>query len=230
MSTTYDPWPIRWGCETHAVDVELLALAHSGAQQWLDSLSGQRFGTGTTTGLYRPEVGVACMPTPVFHGSHWTEWAPGACCQMALSPLPVRQVLSVKVDGVTLAPNAYAIEGAEFLRRTEGCWPSSDGCAAPRIEVTHRFGRNVPPLGQLALGQFACELLKAYQNKPCKLPTQVLTTVTRQGVTGSKQLSAEGKAELADNLPIVKAFLDATNPKRLPRAPRMMAPWTGTRV
>ena len=215
---TCTPWPYRWTCDTPLDDVEpeLAAVAIAGAQDILWSLSGRRYGICETEEAYRPPCD-QCLPPYGGTFGPGVELALGRekrdCCKIVLTSQPVRQILRVEVNGEILDPDEYALD-MNVLRRVGQCWPCGDGCEEPPVVVTYEWGMDVPALGELAMGEVACEILKALQGKDCRLPNNAVS-VTRQGVSVQLGDSARLFEQMRLGLPITDMFLMQTNPARL---------------
>ena len=119
---------------------------------------------------------------------------PGACSCAATQevpiPFPVASIEEVTIDGVVLAPTAYRLDswrGIPRLVRTDGgAWPTcqdmdADPDAVGSFTITFRPGRPLPLAGQIAAGDYACELAKACMGQDCALPQQ-LASLTRNGI------------------------------------------------
>lgn len=182
-------------------------------------------------------------------------WDGGCGCvpldRVNLAGYPVREILEVKIDGVTL-PEFDVLTGARnwrldkrrFLTRMADAdgngqrWPAcqrldEDDTEPGTFSVEYAYGQDPPLLGALAAAQVGCEFYRARNGDECALPSGTVR-VTRQGITIDK-LAALGwfkqsstrygpQARWATGLPIVDAFLNAVNPFGLTRRPVMMAP------
>jgi hypothetical protein len=105
-------------------------------------------------------------------------------------PTSVASVTSVTVDGLTIDPTAYRLDswrGRPMLVRIDGdCWPTcQDMNVEPGEEgsfvITYSPGRPLPVAGQIAAGEYACEIAKACVGADCALPQQ-LASLSRNGV------------------------------------------------
>jgi hypothetical protein len=137
-------------------------------------------------------------PRPLFFDGVWYNLTCGNGCaggcscsplSETLLPDPVAAVLEVKVDGTVLPASAYRVDDYRKLVRVDGgVWPLCNDLAradtaAGTWSVTVQFGADVPTLGQLALGELACQFAKLLSGNPdCELPSPVQQLV-RQGVT-----------------------------------------------
>lgn len=183
------------------------------AAETLYALSGLQFGLCTVTvrpcrrdcyGTSWPWGGTwiefGTWPRPMFFDGVWYNVVCGSCasdCSCAtLSevklPRSVHDVVEVKVDGTVLSDTAYDLQwtsaGPLLVRVDGGQWPVCNDFRLTDDQVgtwsiTARYGRPLPRLGQLALGELTCEYVKALTNDPmCGLPPNV-QSVVRQGVT-----------------------------------------------
>ena len=215
---TCTPWPIRWTCDTpfDEVEPELADLAIASAQNILWALSGRRYGVCQIEEGYRPPCS-DCLPPYGDAFGPGVELALGRerrdCCKIHLNYQPVREIVSVVLNGETLDPSEYALD-LNVLRRVGRCWPCGDGCDDPPVVVTYEYGLDVPALGELAMGEVACEILKALQGKDCRLPNNAIS-VTRQGVNVQLGDSARLFDQKRLGLPITDMFLMEVNPSRL---------------
>lgn len=132
---------------------------------------------------------------------------------------PVESVSQVLVDGLVVPADAYRIDNATVLVRTDGdVWPLVQDLNAPATEdntfqVTYRQGLPLPAGGQRALSVLMLELFKARcGDASCRLPSRV-TSVVREGVTYSMlddptALLDAGRIGIAD----VDMWLASINP------------------
>lgn len=137
-------------------------------------------------------------PRPLFFNGVWYNLTCGGCtdgscsCSIvseALLPSPVTAVVDVKVDGVTLSPTAYRLDDYRKLVRVDGGqWPLCNDLTKADTQtgtwsVTVQFGESVPDLGQVAVGELACQFARALSDTgDCRLPKPVQQLI-RQGVT-----------------------------------------------
>jgi hypothetical protein len=77
-----------------------------------------------------------------------------------------------------------------------------------------------PTLGQLAVGELACELLRAIKGEDCRLPANVASLV-RQGVEIRMPDPNELLKDGLLGLPLSDRFVLAVNPNRLPARSRV---------
>lgn len=171
---------------------------------------------------------VAGWPYGPVHGG-WIEAVCGSCsgtcscypgADELLLPVPAQSVDEVSIDGVVLPPSGYVLYDGSSLVRTDGeVWPYCQDWAVVSgvgvFSVTATFGRPVPALGALAMGEVVGEVLKACSGNDCLLPSGVVQSTTRQGLT-KVFVDAAALAERGlTGLPLTDRFLAAHNPHRL---------------
>lgn len=227
-----DDWPIRWACDITDVDDDLLDLARESAQTILWSMTGRRYGTCTQTEAYRTPCTSQCNMW------HRRRFGPGVeyalmheardCCSITLASTPVRSINEVKVFGTVLDPSFYALE-RHRLKRIGDCWPCEDDCEEPPVEVTYVYGIDVPALGELAMGELACEILNGLRGLDCRLPSNAVS-VSRQGVTVELGDASTLYTEHRIGLPLCDAFIRDTNPGRLKQKSTVHSPDMARRV
>lgn len=225
-------WPVRFPCDLTGEDPDLVSAAVASAQQILWSLSGQRYGICETTESYRLPCTSPCYVPWADQFGPGVEYAlvgeRRKCCAIHLHSKPVKAILSVEIDGVALDPDEYYL-GRSILYRIGQCWPCEDECEIAPIEVEYAYGIDVPPLGELAMGELACEILAGLTGADCRLPSNAIS-VTRQGVTvdlgDAQTLFDQGRI----GLPISDAFLRATNPNHLTTPSAVYSPDLARRV
>lgn len=148
----------------------------------------------------------------------------GGCGCSSLSEVklaaPVSIVNTVKVDGVTLASSAYRLDENRFLVRVDGTqWPNQNDLNKSDSQVgtwsvNASYGTMPPDGANLAVGELACEVIKAMSGQDCRLPRHV-TQLARQGVTISvpdlSTLFEKGQTGLY----LADMFINTWNPKHL---------------
>lgn len=186
-------------------------------------------------------------------GWNWGDYGGCGCVPLSrikLSGYPVREILTVKIDGVELpefelgGSRNWRLDERRYLTRMANedgeaqRWPScqrmdEDDTEPGTFSVEYAYGQDPPLLGALAAAQMGCEFYKAANDGECSLPSGTVR-VTRQGITvdkmatlgffrqGSRRLGPQ--ARWASGLPLVDAFLNAANPYGLTRRPMMAAP------
>lgn len=250
MTAEFGPcsdWPVHWTCDISAYSPVLTGYAVSMATRVLWALSGRRFGTCTTT--LRPcrrdcydawpwgwtqwggDTGFASTPF-----GDWRFWFPLSCGQClgpcgctsvseVVLPTPVSEIVTVRLDGVAVT-GIYRVDNNRLLVRTDGLpWPtcndlSKNDTEAGTWSVTASYGEDIPDAARLAMGELACEILKASSGQECKLPAGI-RSVVRQGVEieyfNVNDLLDRGRTGLL----LVDLFLSAENPNNLQQRARV---------
>lgn len=255
MVPELDPWPVDWSACTlvDGASPAATGTAVACASYVLHALSGRQFGLTSVTlrpcrrdcfpdGILPDGYGLwlGGYPTAALVGGVWMNLTcyscSGSCSCSRLEELwlagPVRDVVQVKVNGTPLATGgAYRLDASQFLVRVDGgSWPlcqdlSLDDSQPGTWSVTARFGRDVPTLGQVAVGELACEFLRGFRGEDCALPRSVVN-LARQGVT----MAFPDPATLLENhrlgLRISDLFIDSVNPHHLAQRSRVLSPDT----
>lgn len=241
-------WPIQWICDVSTVSPAVTALAVSSASEILFALSGRRFGACPVT--LRPcrldcydtpfwnDWGPPWSPSwpqPALIGGQWFNLTCGGSCgrncscttvSEVLLPSPVYQVTEVLIDGVVLPATSYRVDNARLLVRTDGgVWPlcndlSKDDTEVGTWSVTATYGEPIPDSAKLAMGELACEIVRAASGGDCKLPPGVQQLI-RQGVTISYPDIGELLKKGRTGLYLVDLFLASYNPNGLKRRSRV---------
>jgi hypothetical protein len=170
-------------------------------------------------------------PRPLFYNGTWYNLTCGNGCADDCScsfisetvlPEPVTHVDAVKVDGVTLASTAYRVDdGRKLVRIDGGQWPLCNDLTKADTEVntwsvTVTFGEAVPTLGQLAVGELACQMARLLSgNADCLLPKAVQQLV-RQGVTMNFLDPTKTFSDGRVGLYFSDLFISTVNPAGLP--------------
>lgn len=144
-----------------------------------------------------------------------------AACEVPF-PTSVAAVTSVTIDGLELNPTAYRVDswhGRPMLVRIDGdCWPTCQDMNVGAGEegafvITYQPGRALPLAGQIAAGEYACEIAKACVGADCALPQQ-LANMSRNGVDiqllDPTAVAEEGLTGLAN----VDLWIRSVNPAR----------------
>jgi len=147
-----------------------------------------------------------------------------SCAARCEVPFPssVASVASVTVDGLELDVSAYRLDswrGIPRLVRVDGeCWPECQDMNVGPDEVgsfviVYQPGRPLPVAGQIAAGEYACEIAKACVGADCALPQQV-ANMSRNGV----DIQLVDPVETAENgltgLANVDLWIRSVNPAR----------------
>jgi hypothetical protein len=137
-------------------------------------------------------------------------------------PAPVHRIVEVRVDGDVLPTGSYRLDDARTLVRTDGGeWPRCNDLNLEDTEdgtwsVTAEYGREVPDSGRWAVGELACQLIRARNGEDCLLPANV-TQLVRQGVTIQFPNVVDLLRENMTSLYLVNLFIATYNPHRLAR-------------
>lgn len=211
------------------------------------ALTGRQFGRCMTT--LRP-CRKQCAPNlgtwagsswvPVLSNGTWTNVRCGcaghdcSCTSICEVELPgwLPEPVIVHVDGEILSPDSYRVDNGRWLvRQGEGCWPNCQDLSLPDGEpgtwsITVETGIPVPPEGQWAAGQLACELIKACApgGGECRLPSGV-QELHRQGVDivfqDIQRVTAGGRLT---GLAEVDLWIRAVNPHAITQRPAVYSP------
>lgn len=158
----------------------------------------------------------------------WFDLSCGSCsggCSCSevsevILPSPVSSVVTVRMDGTPMATGSYRVDNNRLLVRTDGQrWPrcndlSKNDDQPGTWSVTAAYGQVVPVAGQLAVGEMACEILRAMDGEDCTLPVGI-QALTRQGVSISFPNVGELFSKGRTGLYLVDAFVTTSNPSGL---------------
>lgn len=238
-----EAWPVRWICDVSCESPAVTAQAVEVATEVVWALSGRQFGLCTVT--LRPcrrDCGDYPWPSGGYSewaGSSWIspslvsgQWfnvvcgrCTGDCTCSSISeivlPAPVHDVVQVKIDGVVVSGSEYRLDDNRLLVLLDDEWPRCNDLNLPDTEpntwsVTARYGLEVPAGGAWAVGELACELIRAGNGEDCRLPRNV-TQLVRQGVT----IQFPSLSDLLDGgrtgLYLVDQFVATWNPGGLRR-------------
>lgn len=216
-----DPWlpmndALLVACAGAATDAQRTAAVAS-ASEVLYLKSGRQFGTRTHT--IRPSGGCGA-----------TEGVCGGSSKLLVLPgSPIQSITSVKVDGVTLAAQAYRwVDGSTLVRLDGLGWPCCQDLALPTtgpgsFEVVYVWGKPPTPLMVDAARELACELAKAKAGGQCRLPQRVVN-VSRQGLSFSLPDLMEFLDKGRTGLYFVDLALSAVNPGGISRPATVASP------
>lgn len=242
-------WPIEWTCKIDTESPSATGLAADYATYILWALSGRRFGTCEVTLRpcrrecyqapwpwtgWREWPGEGSWPQPALIGGLWFNLVCGSCgdtCSCGqlsevVLPVPVNEIVTVRVDGSPLASGSYGVDNNRYLVRRDGAqWPRCNDLAKADTEpgtwsVTATYGEDVPAAGQLAAGELACEILRAIRGEDCRLPRNI-ARIARQGVTIEFPTVTEFFERGRTGLYLTDLFLTAANPGNLSRRSRV---------
>lgn len=235
------PWPCRWTCDVETTSPALTGYAAMFATEIIHDLSGRQFGTtrltlrpckrscmedAWTAGEWLP--GLTSYPSPALINGRWFNltcgscWGTCACTTLSevKLPNPVSAVVSVKIDGGTMPVTGYILEDSQLLVRADGgSWPTCNDLSRPDTavgtwSVTFDVGRAIPEGAAWAVGELACEIIRAAAGEDCRLPRNV-TTLARQGVTITLPDVTTLFAQGLTGLPLADMWIMSVNPKRL---------------
>lgn len=237
-------WPVKWTCDVSCESPTVTGEAVTLATEILWGLSGRQFGLCEVT--LRPcRKSCSQVPWSGSTGLEWAgeSWlgpalisgawfnvicdrCTGDCSCSTISevslPAPVHEVTQVKVDGDILATSAYRLDDSRRLVRTDGDdWPRCNDMALDDTEdgtwsVTADYGIPVPEGGEWAVGELACQLIRARLGEECRLSPQV-TQLVRQGVTMEFPSISEMLKDGLTGLYLVDMFIATWNPNGLRR-------------
>lgn len=239
-------WEPTWCCDLSTASTALTGTAIMAATEILYNLSGQQFGLCSFT--LRPcrrdcysnswpfdggwwQWG-GMYPRPVLYNGAWFNLTCGSCSgscscgplEEAWLPGPVNSVTQVLLNGSPMASGTYRIDDFRKLIRTDGgTWPVCQDLSLADTEdntwsVTAIIGETVPAIGSLAVGELACEIIKACTGQACAIPKNA-TSVSRQGITIDFPTFAELLASGSLGLRWSDLFVATYNPSRLRAAP-----------
>lgn len=239
-------WPFVSFCDLTGESPIVTGAALAAASEVLDALSGRQFGEcqlvirpcrsecsgDTWRFIDRSWWEYGQWPRPLFYNGVWYNVTCGACSghcsctelQEVRLPDNVITIDEVKVDGVVLDPSAYRVDNFRILVRIDGgTWPICNELNNADTEVgtwsiTATYGKAVPQLGQIAVGELMCEFVNLLtDNGKCKLPMPTQSLV-RQGIT----MNFLDPTTIFDNgrvgLYISDLFVTTFNPKRIMQA------------
>jgi hypothetical protein len=251
-----DPWPAVLCCDFNTAPAAT-GWALEAATEVLWSLSGRRFGTCQVTSRpckrecasAFPLIGhwwewgsVNLYPQPALIGGSWFNIVCGRCgtgcscssVEEVVLPAPVAEIIEITVDGVAIPTGSYRVDDGRLLVRQDGgVWPTCQDLSVPATgvgawTVTATYGEPVPMIGQLAVGELACELVKACDTDlagDCRLPPN-LQSLVREGV--SIQFTEDVQSRLRSDGRIglwsVDIFLVSFNPRGLPSRSQVYSP------
>lgn len=145
---------------------------------------------------------------------------------------PVYDIVSVDVDGEVLVPEAYRVDSAGLLVRTDGeCWPDCQDMAAPSgteatFTVEYRVGLPLDDAAIAAVSELTCHFLSGCApggGCGCKA-NRNLTRMVRQGVEMGLPDPSLIYADGRTGLPLVDLWLSVVNPYRMSSPSRVYSP------
>lgn len=237
---TCDPWPIVWPCEEPPGSPEQQEAAIDAARLLLWSRTGRRLGVCATTEAYvSPGAGIECGVPYMTDDRLWHNGGvPGRSCGIWLEHTPVVAVDAVTVNGETVDPATYRMEGSQLVRRGQ-CWPASSVEWQTPTVVTYRWGVPIqaaaptadPPLDasplwgmvSAAMGEVAYEIAQAMCGGECRLPSRAVT-VTRYGATVQLQDPQQTIDNRLLGLELADQLILTVNPARRQSRSRVYSP------
>jgi hypothetical protein len=241
-----ESWDAIYPCDVSTESPDCLTDAVAAASTIAWALSGRQFGLCTVT--LRP-CAVDCTTWApgwmAWSGPQFSTWPLGwywplgpcgdcpdkcSCSARARAqlPYPVHDVVQVRLDGSPMVTGAYRVDDNRTLVRTDGgAWPTCNDLTKPITsagtwDVTARYGLDPPLLGKYAVGELACEFVRAFRGEECQLPKTV-THVVRQGV----RLNFADVGDLLrvgrTGLYITDMFIASVNPGKLKRRARVFS-------
>ena len=143
---------------------------------------------------------------------------------------PILRVVGVEVDGLPLDPTTWRLEGDVLYRSTGGAWPSQDitvPLGSPGTWAVTYLAGTPPPAGTAQhVATLAREFFALCGDDPdyeCRLPSDWVT-VSREGVTVSRENVAAMITARKTGLPEVDLWLTAHNPHGLREPVRVTGP------
>lgn len=240
-----ETWPVTWICDVSCESPTVTAQAVEVATEMVWALSGRQFGLcEVTLRPCRREctdfpwpgdrndwiqwAGVSWV-NPSLIAGQWFNVICGRCttgCSCTsisevVLPAPVHSIVQVKIDGVVVSGSGYRLDDNRVLVRLGADWPSCNDLSLADTEpgtwsVTARYGLAVPAGGSWAVGELACELIRARNGEDCRLPRNV-TQLVRAGVTLQFPQVQDLLRDGMTGLYLVDQFVAAWNPNGLRR-------------
>lgn len=203
-------------CDTEVgTDTSVLDQALISASEILYLLSGAEF-SGECMSTVRPTGRDCC----------WTPQRLSDTCvplsRVRLAGYPVTFIVEVLIDGETISPSEYRLDGNRYLTRLVDAdgraqrWPAIQRLDKNADEdtffVTYMYGTDPPAAAVGATAQLACAITRACPGSSgvvgdCELPAGTVR-VARQGITiDSQSLGLWLLGQMRTGMPLVDAFL-----------------------
>lgn len=250
-----DPWPIDPACCDLPDDVDPAVVERwqQVATNILWALSGRRWGPSCpitvrpcrrkcmdaypltvrwgTVGPWIPYLGSDGQWRNASVCGCRSDCSCGELCEVRLEG-PVHDIIDVTVDGEPLVPEAYRVDSANLLVRTDGeCWPQCQDMAAPcdapgTFCVTYRVGLPLDEAAIAAVSELTCHYVKGCGGNSCGcgVNRRNVTRLQRQGVELEMADPTLLYSEMRTGLPLVDAWLVAVNPHRQTSPSRVYSP------
>lgn len=242
------PWPVEWTCKIDTESPSATGMAVDYATYVLWALTGRQFGTCEVTlrpcrrecyeapwpwSNWQQWPASGLYPQPALIGGLWFNIVCGSCsggCSCGevsevRLPAPVSSITTVRVDGAPLVTGAYTVYDNRSLIRTDGGqWPRCNDLSKADTQpgtwsVTAVYGQEVPVAGQIAVGELACEMLRAIRGEDCRIPRNIARLV-RQGVELEFPTVDAAFDKGRTGFYLVDLFVQAVNPHGLARRAR----------
>jgi len=214
-------------------DTTFLEIAIVSASEFLYEASGRRY-PGECSRTVRPcdKQSTCGCGYQVLSRGHLVGWS-GSCWGSGCGCTPiskvllagrVREITSVKIDGVVIDPDTYFVrDRRELIRKSPDRWPSCqsedlDDTEEGTFSVTYTYGKAPPVSGQLAASALACEIVKSCTpGEECALPNGAIR-ITRQGITMERTFFVRNSDGVwVTGIGAVDYFLNGVNPDGLRR-------------
>jgi hypothetical protein len=238
-----EAWPAYFPCDISCQSPSVTGQAVDLATEVIWALSGRQFGLCEVTLRpcrrscndfpwvpdFGPWAGQSWINPSLIQGQ-WFNVICGRCttdCSCSTIseiylPAPVDSIVEVKIDGVIVTGSDYRLDNGRILVLLNGDeWPRCNDLSLPDTEigtwsVTAMYGDTVPEGGKWAVGELACELMRAMNGEDCRLPQNV-SQLVRQGVTIEFPDIRELMRIGLTGLYLVDQFISTWNPSGLRR-------------
>lgn len=142
-------------------------------------------------------------------------------------PTITAQITNVTINGVTLDPTAYRLDGRKLVRQDGQAWPYRQDLSKAlggtnTWSITYLEGEGVPQAVNDAAGVLAGEVAKMCAGQPCAFSKQV-TSVSRQGVTASYPALQDLITRGMTGIYVVDMVVRSYNPNGLIARPRLIS-------
>lgn len=149
---------------------------------------------------------------------------------------PVTKINSVMVDGAVLDPSNYAlydkrrlVRMIDPLRQSSGAWPWEQNLMLPLSEggtfaIDYEWGSHCGPAGQMACGELAVELARAFAGDDETRFNPRVLSITTEGVSMQTGDALAYIEKELTGLPLVDIFLQAMNPRGRRQRSAFLAP------
>lgn len=200
---------------------------------------GQYLGSGFRfTGPFIPYMANGAMYNASMCGCQSTCHCGPELCEVYL-PGPIYDIVSVDINGETVAPATYNILDGQYLVRSSAtpndalggtCWPSCQDMSLPPGEdetftVVYRTGIPLSALGVAALSALTAHYIRGCAGCGCGIaPPQNLSRLSRQGVDIEFASPQEVLSDGRTGIEVVDQFIHAVNPGKLTHAMRVLSP------